>query len=422
MFLQKVHDRMEIFPQPGPGMMVLRLVGRLDAAWSGHVGDAISGCIQGGHHALGIDMAGVEYMSSAGIRVLLFHSRRLQDIGGTFRLLNAGGEVRRILLLAGLDALLAEKALGLEDVRTGENREPDSAVGIAMGGDGARAEIHELAPGAAMRVHEIGDAESWLRGEGDPAKTVTAEFGADVIGLGLGALGGGEIHLGEFLAVPGAAISQAADGANRPDYVLAQGGLIPSVSIAYGILGRGSFSRLLRFEKGAEAPGVLMSEVARGGLEAVGGDAVALVMVAETASMVGAALQKIPVRPGTGEGMFEFPRVREWLSFTAETAFAKSTALVVGIASRGPAKSAMKFLRPMSGGGGPEGHFHAAAFPYRPIRRGRLAMDETIAPLFDNESVLGVLHLVNDWRTPNGAGESRFLRGAVWCAPIEVNT
>jgi hypothetical protein len=66
------------------------------------------------------------------------------------------------------------------------------------------------------------------------------------------------------------------------------------------------------------------------------------------------------------------------------------------------------------------GHFHAAAFPYRPLRKGKVNFNEAIQPLFESESVLGLLHLLNDWREVNGAGESRFLRGACWCAPLAV--
>jgi hypothetical protein len=70
--------------------------------------------------------------------------------------------------------------------------------------------------------------------------------------------------------------------------------------------------------------------------------------------------------------------------------------------------------------GGLRGHFHAAAFPYCPLRKGRVDLVSTIRSLFESELVLGLLHLLNDWREPGGAGESRFLRGACWCAPLTL--
>ncbi len=53
------------------------------------------------------------------------------------------------------------------------------------------------------------------------------------------------------------------------------------------------------------------------------------------------------------------------------------------------------------------------------MRHGHLDLSETAASLFESERVLGVLHLLSDLR-PAGAGESRFYRGAIWFAPLEV--
>ena len=135
---------------------------------------------------------------------------------------------------------------------------------------------------------------------------------------------------------------------------------------------------------------------------------------------MGAALKKRPT-PAAGAGsLLAFPNVRDWLSFTSEAAFASSVCLIVGFAARGERGSRLPLMKPLLRAGDLHGHFHAAAFPYRPIRKGRVDLRESIAPLFDSESVLGVLHLLNDWRDASGAGESRLLRGGCWFAPLEV--
>jgi hypothetical protein len=51
------------------------------------------------------------------------------------------------------------------------------------------------------------------------------------------------------------------------------------------------------------------------------------------------------------------------------------------------------------------------------MKRGRIDLKETIANLFETESLLGVLHLLNDTRNVVGIGESEFIRGACWAAP-----
>src|SRR4029453_9874122 len=75
------------------------------------------------------------------------------------------------------------------------------------------------------------------------------------------------------------------------------------------------------------------------------------------------------------------------------------------------------WLRPPAPAG-PEGHFHAAAFSYRPLPRGRVGLRETVASLFESAILQGVLHLLHDPRERIGAGESEFVRGVCWVAPI----
>ncbi len=75
-------------------------------------------------------------------------------------------------------------------------------------------------------------------------------------------------------------------------------------------------------------------------------------------------------------------------------------------------------LRSMESGGAVLGHTHAVVFPYRPIRKGAIALDETVRALFETGGLQAVLHLLNDTREPEGSGDSEFLRGACWVAPV----
>jgi len=401
----------------------LKLKGRMDATWSGHVAGALAECVRSGQHAIVVDMAEVDYISSAGIRILVLYSRQLGAIQGRFGVVNASGAVRKVLELAGLDALLLMPA-GPAAVAApaGEGL----AGRVALSEPGATAELFELDPEASLRVHWPGDPAAWLEGRGKPEACTSVEFPANVLGLGLGALGSGEASttqpFGEFLAAAGAAVCQPADGANRPDYLVLQGALTPTMRVAYGMLGRGGFRRLLRFDKGPQQLSLPLSTVVRAALEAIGGEAAGLVMVAETASLIGASLQKTPgPRPAPGaQDLFSFPGIRDWLSFTAEAAFANSTCLLAGFAALGSRAPGLRLLKPMVRSGELYGHFHAAAFPYHPLRKGKVDLAQTVQPLFQSEHVLGLLHLLNDWRPLSGAGESRFLRGACWCAPLTL--
>ena len=402
----------------------IKLKGRLDGTWSEHVARALAESVRAGQHTIEVDMAEVDYISSAGIRILVLYARQLSAIQGRLGVINASSMVRKVLELSGLDSLL-QSASSVSAAPAAASAHLASRITLAE--PGATAEVFELDPKATLRVRWPGNVASWLENRAQPEARASVEFAADVIGIGLGAFGSSDPSgiqpLGEFLAAAGAAVVQPADGSNKPDFMVLQGALTPAMDVAYGMLGYGGFRRLLRFDKGPQQTSLPLSSVVKMCLGAVGGDAVGLVMVAETAALIGASAQRPPSRQAaTGQtpDIFSFPEIRDWLSFTAEGAFANSTSLVVGFACGGPRAASLRLLKPLVQSGEVHGHFHAAAFPYRPLRKGKVELGEILQPLFEGEQVLGLLHLLNDWRELSGAGESRFLRGACWCAPLTL--
>ena len=64
------------------------------------------------------------------------------------------------------------------------------------------------------------------------------------------------------------------------------------------------------------------------------------------------------------------------------------------------------------------GHFHAAAFSYRPLKKGDIDLKATVTTLFETESLQGVLHLLADDRQAAGPHQSEFVRGACWIAAV----
>jgi len=413
-------------------LLEVTLKGRMDAGWSDHVAMALEQCLQSGQHAICVDMAQVDYISSAGIRILVLYAKKLKLIQGSFSVVNASSQVRRILELSGLESLLLVPGEGgaSKGVRT-----PTTSIVLAE--PGATAESFDLDPQAALRLHWPGNPEPWLAGVSAYETCVTVEFPADAMGIGLGGFGDGQsgeaLCPGEFLAAAGAAVCLPADGSNKPDYMLQEAALTPSLRVAYGVIGFGGFRQLLRFDKGPQQTSLPVSTVVKACLEANGGNPVGLVMVAETASLTGACLQRVPSAgqtaggppaPGTDRNvrapasLFTFPAVRDRLSFTAEPAFPNTTSLVVGFAAWKGREDGLRLLKPAVPSGEIQCHFHAAAFPYQPLRKGKVDLQETTRPLFESGQVLGLLHLINDWRDLHGAGESRFLRGACWWSAL----
>ena len=174
----------------------------------------------------------------------------------------------------------------------------------------------------------------------------------------------------------------------------------------------------MRFEPTEPGSIITLSTLAALCLELADADAVALVAMVETVGLVGAALRKSPLLTGEDD-FFAFPALRTRLTFTAERAFGGSIAIIAGVVQRAAGARHVSQFRPLDHDGALLGHFHAAAFPFRPFKKGRLVLGETVRTLFDEQVVQGVLHLLNDDRALTGVGQSEFTRGACWMGALE---
>ncbi|WP_395737631.1 STAS domain-containing protein [Prosthecobacter sp.] len=399
---------MEISRQTSGDLIVLRLAGRLDANWCNHVESALSSAVREGEHRLHLDMNAVSYISSAGIRVLLACYKQLRAINGLFGVIRPSEAVRSVLELSGLQMLITSEiaASGSAD-----------DVGKKLSSPSAAYELFALGAGG-MKIEAVGDAALLARGGG--ATPGTRRFDASTVALGVGALGGNfaenAARCGELLSVAGVAAFQPADGSSRPDFMLSEGALVPEGQLVLGLLAQGTFSSLLRFEANDEDRRIGITELMQTALESSGANAAVVVAVTETAGLVGATLRQSPTPDAQGE-RFGFPQIRDWLSFTSERSFRDTTSLIVGVVAK-PGSAVDALLRPLACGTALLGHLHAAVFPYRPLRKGRIDLQPAVAGLFDGQSLQNVLHLISDPRGFNGAGESELYRGAVWIAPI----
>jgi hypothetical protein len=247
-------------------------------------------------------------------------------------------------------------------------------------------------------------------------------FTASAFGVGLGAFGSGfddcRGRFGEFLAAGGAATYLPTDGSNVPDYVVTAGALIPEVRTLYALVCDGPLKQLARFERPQEVRGVTLTQLAQASLHLAQADTAGVVMIAESAGLIGASLRRSPARAASTADFFDHPAVRDHLSYSPERSHARSLVLVVGVATHSPAPRLESFVRPLSDSAMPRGHFHAAAFSYRPLQKGEIEMQPAIAGLFESETLQSVMHLIGDDRQIAGAGESEFLRGALWIGPI----
>jgi anti-anti-sigma factor len=407
---------MEITRTPAPDGLLLTVAGRLDGYWADHLDSALAEAVRDGHHSLRLDLAQVTFLSSAGIAALVKCYKQLSAIGGALRVVNPSTTVQTVLQITRLADLLSGGAAP-------EAPTPrPAATSTRFERHGVRFERFDLEPSASLSCRVLGDHTALLQGRFDEASSTSLASQSPAFVLGVGAFGGSfaecRSRFGELLSVEGATAYQPADGTNVPDYLVSAGALSEDVRLLYGLACDGRFASLVRFESAEPGRASGVSTILAGCLELAGAQAVGIVLVGEADGLVGAALRRSPAQPPDEGDFFGHPGLRTRLTFTAERAFPRSSALVAGVVARGVAMSPASPLRP-TGGDGCVGHLHAAAFPFRPVRKGRIDLRETIASLFEGEQLLGVLHLLSDDRGPSGAGESEFHRGACWVGPLD---
>lgn len=400
---------MEINTTLAAGVAELCVVGRLDAYWADHLTSAVEEILHSGVHHVRVDMAGVPYMSSAGVRVLLRFRKQAQQLSGSFVVIQPSPAVRSVLEMAGLVVLFGDQQAPAAPLDAGRHVELD----------GVDFEHFVLEPSAALHCRVLGDCAKLQTGGYGVADCRALEANGTTLALGLGALGGDyqecRGRFGELLAVGGVAACQPTDGTNRSDYLLSAGALVPTLQMLYGVACEGAFQRLIRFECGAATGPATLSRIVGDCTAEVDAPALAVVVVAESAGLMGATLRR---SPDGGDGLHcDMPAVRQWLSFTPERVHNLGVALAVGVVAS-PGGKLDPFLRPLSATSHLLAHFHAATFPYRPLRKGRIDLRETVQGLFEAGSVQSVLHLLNDDREIVGGGESAFVRGACWVGPI----
>lgn len=100
--------KLEIRKDPPGTEQRIHLEGRLDASWAGHLDDYLNGLVREGSYRLIVNMAGVHYLSSAGIRILVSQYKNIKKIGGMFVLEELSEPVREVLTMVGMIGYLTD--------------------------------------------------------------------------------------------------------------------------------------------------------------------------------------------------------------------------------------------------------------------------------------------------------------------------
>ena len=96
---------MEIIREKNENTEVIRIKGRLDTTTSPQLHTVLADALSP-TEKIEIDFAGVEYVSSAGLRVLLQIQKNAQQTGKTMTLMNVSSDVMEVFEMTGFSGIL----------------------------------------------------------------------------------------------------------------------------------------------------------------------------------------------------------------------------------------------------------------------------------------------------------------------------
>lgn len=86
---------------------VVAASGRIDAMTAPACEASLAGLIDEGHVCMALDLGALEYISSAGLRVILASAKSLKGKGGRLVLANAQGAVKEVIEISGFGSVFS---------------------------------------------------------------------------------------------------------------------------------------------------------------------------------------------------------------------------------------------------------------------------------------------------------------------------
>jgi anti-anti-sigma factor len=97
---------MEITPRQHGDVLVLDMIGRLDTSTSGTAHDAVVNVANTGPKKVILNLDKVDYVTSAGLRVILTLAKLLQSSSGELKICRASAPVKEVLETSGFNSLI----------------------------------------------------------------------------------------------------------------------------------------------------------------------------------------------------------------------------------------------------------------------------------------------------------------------------
>ena len=382
----------------------LTVKGRIDALSCPEIQSLLDRLILEGRRTLLVDLTGVNYVSSAGLRLLLATQKQLKNVGGGVVLLGLAGPVQEVFRVSGFDKIFSvvstrdEFLLSLQ-TKAGKSERTSLDIGEMT--------LRYVKNDAARGSFFVVGTEGKLSFSEYTEKDIVAVNPADMsFGCGLGALG--ETYeeyrdlFGETVVIGGNFFFHPAVKHPAVDFMMdseRDPGLTYKFFHGFGFTG--SYQYLLSFD--SREGSIELSALIHGLFAVAPSNFLGIVILAESRGLWGMRLRRVPVveqKPQNGKRIFDPENFPAWFDFPVEAADVNHVVAAAGIAVRDRNLVSPEIQALIADGS--TFHVHAGVFEKGPIGKEPGSFEKEVIRILSELKVYKVEHLLGRSRVESG--------------------
>ncbi len=382
-----------------PTHHTITLKGRLDALTAPGIQELFTRVIFEGGRTLVVDLSGVHYVSSAGLRTFIATQKDLQKVGGELVLAGLSAQVHDVFQVSGFDQLFRM----VPDIAAASDLcgKTVSAKGRLFQAKGISGEVLEAdAPAGSLFI--IGSADKLESASYTETDVVPVSPSGIRLGCGLAALGDGFDEygalFGEALIIDSNFFYYPALRHASVDFLLAaHTNALTTYKFLHGFGIMGDYRRRLSFKY--DSGGGPLQDLLDALLSISDANLLGVSLLAESRGVLGMNLKKSPLA-GSPESIFSGRLFPDWFDFPVDAAHPGSVIAAAGLLARNPENLPPAIQSLFSGSA--FFHLHAAILEKAPIGTAACDLEAELARVVSELRVLKVQHLLGRSRLGYG--------------------
>ncbi|MCX5813401.1 MAG: STAS domain-containing protein [Proteobacteria bacterium] len=388
--------------------------GRIDSLSSSDIQKVFDDLILSGERIFLVDMAAVNYVSSAGLRVFISTQKSLKKAGGEIILSGVTETVFEIFKMSGIIPLF--RIVTSKDEIPGLIRKDSGGIEVITREiDGIVLEYIEMEQRKSSPLFVVGKLDKTADSSFTEEDVVTVKPSEMRFGCGLATLGDDydeyKLLFGESMIANNTFFFYPAVKRSCVDFLInANKNSVVTYKFFHGFGFNGDYRYVLSFQ-GKNGP-VDLSSIILSFFAISHANVIGICMIAETKGLWGMHIKQVPIfeqKPANGKSIFDSDNFSDWIDYPVEPSYMNNIIVATGIAMRDRSclGSERVFLIPE----GSNFHIHGGIFDKATIGSNMADFDKELMRVFNECQVYKIQHIL---------GLSKFSAGMAAIVELEA--